>query len=322
MQQRSRRFLRVSEHDLAIALAICGATLVWLSVLDFETDDYTRYLAPWYDAFVGQGRWKGLAGSFSNYYVPYLCLISISTFLPWPKLYSIKAISIVFDYAAAWFVYRLVKRVYPGRSLCYVAAIITLFLPTVLFNGALWGQCDIIYTTALLAVLLAVLQHKHRTALVAYGLALASKPQAIYFAPFLAGLFLGRQLPWRQWWIPMAVYAACGLPAILAGRDARPVLMHWFLQRGQLGIPILTLGAPNVFQWFSNDQFEVFRRLGIMLGAVASAFIAWTTAHIRSTLNRERLLVTSALLSSLLLPFFLPGMHERYFFAADVLSVI
>ena len=51
----------------------------------------------------------------SSYPPLYLYLLSVSTLLPLPKLYAIKLWSILSDYVAAWFVWRLARRVSPAR---------------------------------------------------------------------------------------------------------------------------------------------------------------------------------------------------------------
>lgn len=321
--------------------------------LDFESGDYRAFLSPWYDHFVEQGRWASLGQSFSNYYVPYLGLLSLSTLLPLPKLYAIKLISIIFDYLAACMVYRLVERRYPAGRIKYAAFGGTLFLPTVWMNSALWGQCDVIFTTALLAVLWGVVCARPFWALAAFGVAMAFKPQAIFLGPFLGGLFLKGILPWRWVWVPVAAYAACGLPAILAGKPVMDVLLHWLRQEN---LPALTSGAANLYQWLPTEPHPTLWWLGVALGGGAGVGVMFamrcscgfipphlgplhkprrsrgneTQAHanksnqslLTSAPTAQTWLVTAAFLSVLTLPFFLPGMHERYFFAADVFALL
>jgi Gpi18-like mannosyltransferase len=295
-----------------------------LALLRFESGDYRAFLGPWYDFFVEHGRWHGLGlmtVDVANQSPLYLSLLSLSTLLPLSKLHAIKFLSIAGDYLAAWYVWRLTLLSCPGdRRQARTAVLVFLFLPTVVVNSALWGQCDIMYTSGFIASLYYVLNKRPVAALVAFGLSCSLKPQAVFFAPLLAGLFVSRRLPWKWLWIPAAVYAACGVPSILAGRPALQVLGHWALVRNQPG---LTLHAPNWYQWVSSDESALLRGLGIALAAAASGVQVWWMSRRPPARSGEpQWLARAALLSVLLLPFLLPGMHERYFYPADVLAVI
>ncbi len=331
---------------LWIYVGIVGSLLLRLSVLDYESGDYKAFLSRWYDYFVEHGRLTALKDDFSNYPPLYLYLISASTLLPLPKLYAIKLISILCDYLAAWFVFRIVRHQFPAGIQPWLAAFAVLYLPTVWFNSAVWGQCDVLFTSALLGALYYALAKRPFAAAVAFGLAGSLKPQAVFLVPFLAGMFFRERWSWRVLLIPPLVYGVCGLPAMLAGKPVLDLLFHWGRQPN---LPQLTLGATNWYQWISNEYYEVFLLPGIVLALVTTVFLILAMqekagcatpsapglgkhqagAHgvTRPTLpgngaNRAAWLVTAALLSVLMVPYFLPGMHERYFFPADLLSLI
>lgn len=303
-------------------VSIAGSLLLRASVLDFESGDYNSFLSKWYDYLVEHGRWHGLGSRepAATYPPLYLYLISLSTLLPLPKLYAIKLISVLGDYVAALYVWRLAKRKSPAGWSAWLGVTAFLFLPTVVMNGALWGQCDVLYTTGFLASLYYLIERRPQAALVAFGFSSALKPQAIFWCPLLAGLFVARRLSWKCIWVSPAVYVACGMPAILAGKPALDAL--WY--GGSLNLtPGLTLGAPNWYQWVFEQHPEIFWLPGVVLTLVATAFfILWIEQNTCEYSSRDRWLVSLALLSVLFPPFLLPGMHERYFFPADVLSVV
>jgi Gpi18-like mannosyltransferase len=68
-----------------------------------------------------------------------------------PPTTIIKIPSIAFDYIGAFYVYRLVKLKYGSWLPPYLAAFAFLMAPSVILNGAAWGQCDTIFTAFLLA---------------------------------------------------------------------------------------------------------------------------------------------------------------------------
>lgn len=316
------RQARDSQRFLWIYVGIVGSLLLRVSVLDFESGDYKAFLTNWYDFFIEHGRWHGLSLTEPGATYPplYLYLISLSTLLPVPKLYAIKLISVLGDYMAAWYVWRLARRHSSAGRSAWVAVTAFLFLPTVVMNGALWGQCDVLYTTGFLASLYYLLERRPVAALVAFGFSCALKPQAIFWCPLLAGLFIARRLAWKWVWVPAAVYVACGLPAILAGKPALDALWRW----GNLNLmPGLTLGATNWYQWVFEQHPEIFWWPGVVLTLVATAFfVLWIEHTAPDDSSSDRWLVSLAFLSVLFPPFLLPGMHERYFFPADVLSVV
>lgn len=297
---------------------LVGSLLLRASVLDFESGDYKAFLGKWYDYFVEHGGLAAFKDDFTRYPLLYLYVVSVSTLLPLPKLYAIKLFSVLCDYVAAWFVFRIVRCKFDQGPWPWLAAGVALFLPTVWLNSAVWGQCDGMFTSALLAALFYVVVKRPLAAMVAFGLACALKPLAIYFAPFLAGWFFRERVPWKYVAVPPLLYAACGVPAILAGKPVFEVLFRWTQHRN---IPELTLGATNWYQWVSKESYEVFFMAGIVLALAASACLVLAMQE-RAVADRERFLVATAVLSVLVVPYFLPGMHERYFYTADLISLI
>ncbi len=300
-----------------IYIAVVGSILLRVSVIDFESGDYRGFLVKWYDYFLEHGRLTALKDDFTRYPLLYLYVISVSTLMPLPKLYAIKFFSILGDYVACLFVFKIARhRLKHPRP--WIAALGFLFLPTVWLNSAVWGQCDVMVTAALLAVFFYILEERTVAAAVAFGFACALKPQAIFLVPFLVGWFLKERPSWWCVALPGLVYVFCGIPAMLAGKPILDVAFRWTQHRN---IPHLTSGATNWYQWISNDYYEVFFLPGIVLALVAAGFLVLAMQQKRVA-GRGPFLVTSAVASVLVLPYFLPGMHERYFYPADAFWVL
>lgn len=301
-----------------VYVLLVGSLLLRLSVLDYSSGDYRAFLSVWYDHLVEHGRWAALKDDFSNYPPLYLYLLSLATFLPLPKLYSIKLLSIAADYILAWFLFRIVRCRFPEGPWPWAAAGALLFLPTVWLNSAVWGQCDAMFTAALVATLYYLMSGRPLAAMVAFGLAGSLKPQAIFLLPFLVGAFPLIRIPWRYAAVPVGVYALIGLPAMLAGRPVLEVMLHWGRQTPFFRK--LTVGATNWYQWLSDAHYDSFHTTGIVLTLVVTVFLILAMQQPPS-MDRRTWLVTTATFSTLFAPYFLPGMHERYFYAADVFSI-
>src|ERR1700760_2974223 len=130
----------------------------------------------------------------------------------------IKSISILFDGISAFLVYKIALLARPDRRLAILVASLFLNLPTLILNGAVWGQCDIIYTTFLLGFAYCLIRGLPFQAMLVYAIALSLKVQAIFLAPFFVYLLLTGAIPWRAVLLPPIIYGLLMLPAALAGR--------------------------------------------------------------------------------------------------------
>ena len=216
---------RIPLAALLYALLV-AALFTRLCLFDFESSDYRAYVGPWYDFIEEHGGIYALKHDFSDYALMYLYLLAAATWLPIPKLYAIKLISVAFDFLAAYFVFNITSLKYAKSGVACAAAAVVVFLPTVVLISAVWGQCDVLYATGFLACLYWVLIRKPVLALIAFGSSCALKPQAIVFVPFLAGLTFRGRIPWRLSWIPPAVYLLTGVPALILGKPLVPVLLN------------------------------------------------------------------------------------------------
>lgn len=311
----------IPHHLIIMLIGIFLAFALRLSLWEFESIDYLSFTSQWYDFIVANGGFRALKHSFANYTPLYLYMITFATYtLSWlPKVLALKLISITFDFLCAFFIFKIVRLSYPTGLRPMLACLLPLFAPTIVLNSALWGQADIIYTTALVATLYFLATKREIAAWVAFGLAFAFKLQAVFFAPVLLILLLKRYLAWRYCLLVPLVYLLTIIPAWLIGRPLPDLLLIYAQQADYY--QALTMNAPNMYQWFPNDFYDILYPAG-MIWAISIMFLFILLIHHSRRPLTAPFLIEIATLSVLIAPYVLPKMHERYFFAADIFSIL
>jgi Gpi18-like mannosyltransferase len=161
---------------------------------------------------------------------------------------------------------------------------------------------------------------KYNLAFLAYGLAFAFKLQAIFFLPFLGMHFLKtRKYSFAQFlWIPL-VLLVTSMPAIFLGRPAKEVFSVYFGQIGEYSRTVFNFG--NIYT-FLPDDYARFALPGVILMLLLLFVGLFLILRDRKLTLTPFNLPDFALLSILVCASFLPGMHERYMFAAIVIAVL
>jgi Gpi18-like mannosyltransferase len=155
--------------------------------------------------------------------------------------------------------------------------------------------------------------------LIAFGLAFSFKLQAMFLAPFLLILLLKKAFPWKYLLLVPAVYLVTLIPAWLVGRPLPELLQVYLGQAGRYSA--LSMNAPTLYQWLPNDLYDILYPAGIIwCAAVIFLFVA-AVYKSKAQLTDARM-IELATLSVLIVPFFLPKMHDRFFFPADVISIL
>ena len=248
-------------------------------------------------------------------YLLYLVSILLSNLSPAAAL---KLPAILADFFAAYLVYRIVRRRYPSGPAPIFAYFAVLFAPTILLNSAFWGQSESTFTAFLLLCIYFLLAERNDLACLAFGVAFAFKLQAIFLAPLLVALVIKGRLAWKSLlWIPL-VYLLLMIPAWLAGSPLGD-LLRIYLEQTQ-SYPELTLNAPTFYAWLPETLYAVFFPAGLIWAGSLVYLYLLAVYKSKAPLTQD-LLVNLAMLAVLLVPFFTPKMHERYFYPADMLSI-
>src|SRR5215208_6705736 len=316
---------------VALGLGLFLALALRLSLFYYESWDYLAFLSPWYDFIVSNGGFSALEYAFSDYSALYLYLLTLATYVPLSKLYAIKLVSIAFDFLLALFVLLIVRLKYENRLVWVSSFLAALFAPTVFVNSAVWGQSDATYVSMLVASIYFAIQRRPNLSVFFFSVGLSFKLQAVFLFPLFIVLFLKRRVPIYSFLITPATYMVTLLPAWLAGRPLVELLMTYPAQAGQY--TLLTQYAPNLYWWVPYDSLSAPQPDSILLlnrilswgGIVFTALLVGLLCLVswRSPVPLDKdVIVKLSLVSVLLLPFTLPHMHDRYFFVADVVSII
>jgi Gpi18-like mannosyltransferase len=176
-----------------------------------------------------------------------------------------------------------------------------------------------LYASFLLLCLYFLLTDRPVAAMAAFAISFSFKGQAIFFLPFLAVLTLKKRIPvWTFVLIPL-IYTALALPTVIAGRDFYEVLTLYF---GRVELfSALSMHAANLYSVVPGRFANPALIGGLIFAALFIA--AWTLYYglCRFPLTPRNLLLT-ALLSTVIVPFLLPKMHDRFFFPADLTSFV
>ncbi|MBR1407948.1 MAG: hypothetical protein IJ573_03500 [Clostridia bacterium] len=322
-----RLFKKLPLYGLILAAVITGCVLLAkISLLDYQSDDYQIFLSNWIYNYSRYGIREGLGRYLeSDYTPPYLYLLQIiSRVRDYPWQYLVKAWSVAFEVLLCTAVCKLASLQLKRDGALLVIWHITSMLPTVVFNGAYWGQCDAIYVSICLTALYLGMERRSAGSLFLFGVALSFKLQTVFFLPVMLPLWLRRDLKLRYLPLIPAAYMFMMIPALWGGKSLHHVLTCYLQQAGQYNF--MTMNGTNIWQLLpsalpADTKFQFFSTMAMLMAfAVLMAMCAFVCLHREHLSGRS--VVLFALLSLSAIPYFLPKMHERYTFGADVLSVV
>ena len=319
-----------------------------VSMLDFETADYRSFLSGWLDAF-RTGGMKQLAEGVGDYNLIYQYFLLIITKVPLFELYLIKYISVVFDYALAY-VMMLAAGRFGGEKAKLPVFLTTMILPTVLVDGACWGQCDSVYVFFVVLCLYMLSTDRPVRSAAALAVAFAFKLQTIFFFPVVLLGLMHKRYKLRHAAVFFAAYVATMIPALIAGKPFMEAVSVYASQSMGQYYDRLTYGAPNLYMFFPMMEFSVgqpFKWMRYLPGIDAQARNPYINPDLFPDLQHAALyacviltlivvvywlmhwkeitpdmMLDLAMFFAIFLPFVMPKMHERYFFMADLLSVL
>ena len=308
-------------HTAAAILLLAAAFYARALALPYETLDYQDFLKVWVQYFRDWGGFRGLRFSVGNYNIPYLYFLAAISYSGIYDLFLIKLFSIFFDVLLAFSAAGITGLFYDSPTRKLTAFFLTLFLPTVFLNGSLWGQCDSVYTALGMLGVYYGLKRKSALSVILITLSFAVKLQAVFILPFYAVLLMKKYIKPQHIMLFPLTYAVSVTPAVIAGRPFIDTLTLYFKQTGSIG---------NGLNYNSSSVFAILDKLtpddNVSAVFIILAFIYMFSVLVpaffsRKGLGRKDMLVILYLLVAGI-PFFLPHMHDRYFFAADISALI
>ena len=322
--------------------------LARVSMLDFVTADYTSFLTLWVDMF-REGGFHMLAENVGDYNLLYQYFLLLVSKAPLHDLYLIKLLTVLFDYLLALAMMRAAGR-FAGEKAALPVFLTVMALPTALLDGACWAQCDSVYVFFIVMSLYLLATDRPMRSAVFLSVAFAFKLQTIFFFPVVLLGLIHKRYRLRDALAFFAAYVVTMLPALMAGRPFLDALSVYANQSMGQYYDRLSYNAPNLYLFFpmlelaSSQEFTWMRYIGGMDGTVTNGFlnpdlmpdlqhaalyacvilvliaVVYWLMHWREI--TPDMTLEFALFFAIFLPFVMPKIHERYFYLADMLSIL
>lgn len=311
---------RPAESFLVIALFALALLVRWEGLRESTVD--IRIFSSWYHQIVVGGHYRALDAQIGNYNAPFLYLLVVASYLPGATAIKLKLIFMMFDLLVAFFTYRLVALRWPGTRIPTLAALVMLFLPTVAINASLYGQMDAMWASTALGGVYYLIRGRHWVAVGMCTLAVALKPQGIFILPLLLLAVLAGHLRWYKLLAGPVLYVLLDVPAILLGRDPVELLTVYEPSRQSHWSSELSANAPSFFTFLPvTSRVPTLQSLGYVFTAALILGLCYAVVARRVALTPP-IIVTSAALFAIQMPYTMTGMHERYFFLGDILTLV
>ena len=312
---------------LLVVFATIFGCMIRFALRDVVAGDYKVFFEPWVATLrEAGGGFKGLSAEFEyvDYTTPYLLILSFISICPlYNTLYLMKMVSIFFDFVTAIAVAFMVKEGTGSGRKGIMAYSIMLFIPTIVANGAMWAQCDIIFTSFVMLSLLFMLKDKPNVSLIFYGVAFAFKLQTLFIAPLYLLLWVKKNVKLKHFlWLPI-VYFIGVIPSWAAGKNLWDLLTVYIFQaNGEMDIYALSHKFPNIYQIIGTGSFlREYADAGIYFTLAVLMVLLYYIARKDFTFTKD-LMIRMGMFFVMVVVYFLPHMHERYAILADVLSVV
>lgn len=291
-----------------------------VSMLPFVSLDYYNFIEKWIASMSNMSVSNALTTEIGDYNLPYLYFLAILSRFAKGWMFTVKAFSCIFDVMLAYFVMKIASLKIQNTKIHALVFVFTLAIPTVLLNSAYWGQCDAIYSAFCLASLYYAFTKKGTASMIMFSFAFAFKLQSVFILPIILVCFILGYIDWYKLVIVPVLYAVLMLPAVFCGRGFADSMFIYFRQASQTQYKAMTLNATSIWTLLPNVSYDTFKWVGIMLAGLVAVVLLYLFYTYKDSIEVKDLVI-GAYISAVALPFFLPSMHDRYFFIADILSV-
>jgi len=291
---------------LAIAIRIAG--------FNWKTEDYFTQ-SQWLTHLRDNGHFLGFKTFPGNYNAIYLYILGILSFFPQNmELYLMKIASCAFDFICAFYAMKIMCYFVKSRKIGLLTYAIILFSPTVFVNSGLWAQCDSMYTAFVLMAFYYLLKDKVRMAMFFFGVGLSFKLQSIFPLPFIILFFIYRKISFINLLYILIGFFVVSIPAWLFGWPLHAFFNNYIA--GTNTTSVLTWNAPTIFTWGNIPVL-----LPVIFIAAVFFCIGFLIINKKSIPSNNTLLLLF-LFCNFAIPFFLPNMHERYFYIGEIVVLL
>ena len=239
-------------------------------------------------------------------------------------VYLIKLVPNIFDAATALLIFAFVRKRFEFK-IALLATALYAFNPAVIFNTAVWGQYDAIYTFFLILSVMLALDSKPEFSAITFALGILTKPQGIALVPLIAFLILKKySVQLRRVLTSFVAMVATVFLVIIPFEWSNPITFLSNIYFGAYGgYAYTSINAFNIWAlvgfWVPDANFFA---IGWILFALVSGFTLYVL-YKRFELSGEIIVLLSAFL--LFFSFFMlpTRIHERYLFPAmSVLALL
>jgi Gpi18-like mannosyltransferase len=221
----------------------------------------------------------------------------------------------LFDLGTAVLIYVFVRKQTSFKSALLATSLYT-FNPAIIYNTAIWGQYDAIYTFFLVLSLMLALKSKPKLAAAAFALGLLTKPQGIVLAPLVAFLIYKKN-GLKNLLFSVITFAGTVFLVILPFQWSNPLTFLSHIYFGAYGeYAVTSVNAFNLWGlyglWAPDGGLYI---VGWALFGAFAVFILYVL-YKRFNASNEFLAIYAAFMFFFAF-FMLPTrIHERYLFPA------
>jgi len=237
-------------------------------------------------------------------------------------IYILKLPATLFDIAASFLIFTFVRKRLTFKMALLASGLYALN-PVVIFDSAVWGQFDGIYTFFLVLSVYLILESKPKWATAVFMLAVLTKPQSIALAPLIIFLVF-KHYNWnlKKLLAPVLAGAATIFAVILPFEWSDPVTFLFNIYFGAYNNPNYQITSFNAFNiwgfnmYASDTQGLPFLNLNIIGWILFGTLAAFTLYFLHKRYNTSPELYGLFAAFVLLFGFFMlpTRIHERYMF--------
>jgi Gpi18-like mannosyltransferase len=233
-------------------------------------------------------------------------------------LFSImlKIPAIIADIATAFLIF-IVARKYASSKVAFLVMTSYTFNPAIIYDSAIWGQVDSVYTLFFMLALILFISDKPVLSGAAMALAVLTKPQSLVLVPLFAVVMMKKHTPLTIAKVSTASIAAFVIVALPFYIDSSIFGLFKLYFSSYIQYPYNSLNAFNLWAFtglFQPDNTYLivmtYRMWGYLLFGILFIYIAYITLKNK---DDKSIYLASAILFFGFFMFF-TRIHERYLF--------